>query len=133
MKRQILCFAMIAGLAACGGETAEEPAAPASEAAEEAEPMANAGAAPATGEGAAPAGAAASTPGEPPFAAKAGDRLKVAKQADCFETGAGADASPWTMFPGVTVEYRGAQDGKAKVVGASGKECLIAWDAVSPA
>ena len=64
------------------------------------------------------------------FAVKEGDTLKVAKQADCFEV-ADPAATPWSMYPGVTLTYKGAQDGKAKVVGASGDECLIAWDAVT--
>ena len=127
VTRSILAAALVAGLSACNSQPAEEPAAEPSAAAAPARAAAASAEAPAPA-ASATAGAAAS--GEPPFAVKAGDTLKVAKQAECFEV-ADPAASPWTMFPGVTVTYKGAQDGKAKVAGISGTECLIPWDAVT--
>lgn len=126
VTRTILTVALMAGLAACNSQPAEEPAPEASATAEPAPAEPAAAPSPAASEAAAPSGGS-----EPPFAVKAGDTLKVAKQAECFEV-ADPSASPWTMYPGVTVTYKGAQEGKAKVAGISGKECLIAWEAVAP-
>jgi len=126
IMRPILALALVAGLSACNSKPAEEPA-----------PDASATPAPAPAESAAaPSPAASATPDaaaatEPPFPVKEGDSLKVAKQSECFEV-AHPSASPWTMFPGVTVTYKGAQDGKAKVAGISGDVCLIPWDALAP-
>jgi hypothetical protein len=125
VTRPILAVALLAGLAACNSQPAEEPAAEANALAEPA--PAEAAAAPSPAAEAMPATATAS---EPPFAVKEGDSLKVAKQAECFEV-ADPAASPWTMFPGVTVTYKGMQDGKAKVAGIAGADCLIPWDAVT--
>lgn len=127
VSRSIFAMAILAGLGACSTDPAEEPAADASATAEAATTESAAAPAPESGET-----SAAAPMSEPPFAVKEGDRVKVTKQAECFET-ADPEASPWTMFEGVTPTYKGMQDGKAKVVGASGDECLIAWDALGPA
>lgn len=132
MKHQLACMMLIATLAACGSDKAQDATTPTSETAGVEAPSPEVEAAPAVSGNTEPASdAMPAQASAPPFAVNEGDRLKVAKQADCHEVGAGASDSPWTMFPGVSVEYHGSQDGKAKVSGASGKICLIAWDALT--
>ena len=126
VTRPLFAMALVAGLGACSSPPTEEPAAEASASAEPAATESAAAPAPASSDA-----ATAASNGEPPFAVKAGDTVKVAKQAECFEV-ADPVATPWTMFPGVTVTYKGAQDGKAKVAGISGTECLIPWEALAP-
>ena len=122
--RRFVTAALAAGLGACNAPPAQAPAGEEREAAQ----AAPAGTATAPAESPAAVTDMAAT--EPPFAVNAGDSLKVTKEAQCAEIDDPA-ATPWTMYPGVTLSYRGVQDGKAKVASISGKECLIAWDALS--
>lgn len=134
MERQWLCAALVAVLAACGGEAADEADSPADGEANVATVQADSAGDPATADAAASVSAAtAPGGGETPFPVKPGDRLMVKTLALCHEIGPDADDVPWNMAAGVTLEYLGSQDGKARVVGASGDECLIAWDALEPA
>jgi hypothetical protein len=125
VTRPFLAMALVASLGACNSQPGEEPAAEVSEAAPPA--PAEPAAAPTPTASAATGNASAT---EPPFAVKEGDSLKVVKQAECIEV-ADPAASPWSMAPGVYLTYKGAQDGKAKVAGVSGVDCLIAWGAVT--
>jgi hypothetical protein len=126
MKRLLVSGAIVALLAACNsqGDETEAPGQSAADAAEATPAEAAPTAAPAMA-----AATAAAAPGPVPAGLAKGVTVEVTRQAECFETGPGADETPWDVYPGVTKTILAVEGDKLRVA-IGDTECLLPADAV---
>jgi hypothetical protein len=126
MKKLLLAGAVLVMVSACNSQSdeTEAPDQAAADAADATPAKATPTEAPATA--AAPAEAAS---GPVPAGLAKGVTVEVTRQAECFETGPGADDSPWDVYPGVTKTILAVEGDKLRVA-IGDTECLLPANAV---
>ena len=121
MKRLLVSGAIVALLAGCNSQGSETqvPNEATADAADGTHAEATPTEAPVT-----TAANATATSGPVPAGLAKGVTVEVTRQAECFETGPGADETPWDVHPGVTKTVLAVEGDKIRVA-IGDTECLL--------